>query len=179
MEVILREDYPLLGYLGDVVNVARGYARNYLIPRGIAVEAKSPRAGLLKHKIEEITALKRKKKVEAEEFSKRFLGLTLEFKLKSNQHGRIFGSVSQREIVDALAEKGVEIDRKQIRLTEALRTAGTHEILVKLHSEISVPFKVAIVAIKPEKLEVKPKKEAKKQKADDIYDDVDDDNEDF
>jgi large subunit ribosomal protein L9 len=163
MEVILREDFPSLGYVGDRVGVKRGYARNFLLPRGIAVEVTSSNARLLKHKLEEVAARKRRKKAEAEEFSKRFLGLTLQFSLKANQHGRVFGAVSAKDLEDGLAQKGIEIDRKQLKLSDSLRSGGTHEVFIKLHSEVVVPFKVAIEVLKPERKEVAPKKGSRKR----------------
>jgi large subunit ribosomal protein L9 len=146
MEVILREDYLSLGYVGDTVRVKRGYARNFLIPRGIAVESSSVNDRVLKHKLSAIVAKRLKKKVEAEAFGKILEQVIVEFTLKVGLKGKSFGSVTAKDIESALKSLGYEVDRRQIRLIEAIRGPGLHKVEVKLHSEVSVPVQVKVIA---------------------------------
>ncbi|WP_129593711.1 50S ribosomal protein L9 [Seramator thermalis] len=144
MEVILKEDVPNLGYKDDIVNVKRGYGRNYLIPQGkayIATEsAKKVLAENLKqraHKIEKI-------KNEAQELASKLEGVSLTIGAKTSSTGTIFGSVTNIQIADALKEKGFEIDRKLILIKDPVKEVGTYKATVKLHKEVSVeiPFEV-------------------------------------
>lgn len=144
MEVILKEDVPNLGYKDDIVNVKRGYGRNYLIPQGkayIATEsAKKVLAENLKqraHKIEKI-------KNEAHELANKLEGVSLTIGAKTSSTGTIFGSVTNIQIADALKEKGFEIDRKLILIKDPVKEVGTYKATVKLHKEVSVeiPFEV-------------------------------------
>ncbi len=144
MEVILKEDVPNLGYKDDIVNVKRGYGRNYLIPQGkayIATEsAKKVLAENLKqraHKIEKI-------KNEAQELASKLEGVSLTIGAKTSSTGTIFGSVTNIQIADALKEKGFEIDRKLIVIKDPVKEVGSYKASVKLHKEVSVeiPFEV-------------------------------------
>jgi large subunit ribosomal protein L9 len=146
MDVILTEDYPSLGYIGDTVTVKRGFARNFLIPRGKAVEVTSTSAKTLAHKMGQINALKARKKAEAEKFSSSIAGIVLEFGLKFGQSGKSFGSVTTRDIEEALAARGFIVDRRQIKLQEPIRLAGDYRISVKLHAEVTAPITVSVVA---------------------------------
>ncbi|MDI3505164.1 MAG: large subunit ribosomal protein [Bacteroidota bacterium] len=144
MEVILKEDVPNLGYKDDIVNVKRGYGRNYLIPQGkayIATEsAKKVLAENLKqraHKIEKI-------KNEAQELAGKLEGVSLTIGAKTSSTGTIFGSVTNIQIADALKEKGFDIDRKLIVIKDSVKEVGAYKATVKLHKEVSVeiPFEV-------------------------------------
>lgn len=148
MEVILNQDFPALGYVGDRVSVKPGYARNFLLPRGIAVEALSRNAKLLKHRMAGITAKRLKLKAEAETVAGRFAGIVLEFTLKMSGQGRSFGSITLKDIQDSLKDKGLVVDRKQIRLLDSLKRAGSYEAFVKLHSEVQLPITLRILAEK-------------------------------
>jgi len=146
MEVILREDYISLGYIGDTVRVRRGFARNYLIPRGIAVEASSQNERALTHKLGSIMAKRIKKKAEAEAFGKVLEQVTVEFTLKVGAKGKSFGSVTTRDIEASLKALGYEIDRRQIRLSETIKGPGVYKVEVKLHSEVTVGVQVKVIA---------------------------------
>lgn len=159
MEVILQEDFPSLGYIGDRVSVRRGYARNFLLPRGIAVEASSSNAKILNHKIAGINAKKAKKKAEAEALGERIKTQKLEFKLKAGGAGKSFGSVTSRDVEAQLKEQGFEIDRRQVKLTDPLRAAGQYTVQIKLHSEVLVPVSVTLISDKPVKI-AQPTEEA-------------------
>ena len=149
MEVILREDYISLGYIGDTVRVRRGFARNFLIPRGIAVEASSRNDRELKHKLSGIIAKRIKKKAEAEAFAKVLGQVTVEFTLKVGARGKSFGSVTSRDIEASLKALGYEVDRRQIRINETIKGPGVYTVEVKLHSEVVVPVSVKVIAAQP------------------------------
>lgn len=146
MDVILREDYPSLGYVGDRIKVRDGYARNFLIPRGIALEASSRNARLLNHKLAGIEARKAKLKAEAEAVAKTMEGLALAFVLKAGEGGKVFGSINIKDIGAAIAEKGFTVDRKQIRLLEPIRKAGEFKISIKLHSQVTITVPVTVTS---------------------------------
>jgi len=146
MEVILREDYISLGYVGDTVRVRRGFARNYLIPRGIAVESSSVNDRQLKHKLSAIIAKRVKKKAEAEAFGKVLEQVTVEFTLKVGAKGKSFGSVTSRDIEASLKSLGYEVDRRQIRLADTIKGPGVYKADVKLHSEVTVSIQVKVMA---------------------------------
>jgi large subunit ribosomal protein L9 len=131
MEVILKEDYISLGYIGDTVKVRRGFARNFLIPRGIAVEASSGNERQLKHKLSGIISKRIKKKAEAEAFAKVLGQVTVEFTLKVGSKGKTFGAVTTRDI------------------ESSLKGPGVYTVDVKLHSEVTVPVSVKVIAAQP------------------------------
>ena len=144
MEVILREDVANLGYKDDIVNVKKGYARNYLIPQGLAIiateSAKKVLAENLRqraHKIEQI-------RNEAQELANKMEGVTLTIATKTSSTGTIFGSVTNIQIADALREKGFDIERKLIVVKDAVKEVGSYVAVAKLHKEVSVeiPFEV-------------------------------------
>ena len=171
MEVILREDYLPLGYVGDTVNVKRGFARNFLIPRGVAIESSSQNEKALKHKLSAIVAKRIKKKAEAEAFGSTLSQIIVEFTLKVGSGGKSFGAITARDVEGALKNLGYAVDRRQIRLLEVIKTPGAHKAEVKLHSEVTVPLQIKvmaaqIVAAPAEGAEVKGKgKRGSKKKA--------------
>ena len=146
MEVILREDYISLGYIGDTVKVRRGFARNFLIPRGIAVEASSGNERQLKHKLSAIVAKRVKKKAEAEAFAKVLGQVTVEFTIKVGAKGKSFGAVTSRDVEASLKALGYAVDRRQIRINETIKGPGVYTADVKLHSEVTVPVQVKVIA---------------------------------
>lgn len=146
MEVILKEDIVSLGYKDDVVNVKKGYARNYLIPQGKAIiatdSAKKMLAENLKqraHKIEKI-------KADAQAFADKMEGTSLTIGAKTSSSGTIFGSVTNIQIADALKEKGFEVDRKLIVIKDAVKEVGNYKAIVKLHKEVAVEIPFEVVA---------------------------------
>jgi large subunit ribosomal protein L9 len=149
MEVILREDYISLGYIGDTVRVSRGFARNFLIPRGFAVEASSQNERALKHKLGAIMAKRIKKKLEAESYAKVLEQVTVEFTLKMGAQGKSFGSVTTRDVEASLKTLGYNIDRRQIRLSETIKGPGLYKVEIKLHSEVAVFVQVRVIASQP------------------------------
>jgi len=146
MEVILREDYLPLGYVGDTVSVKRGFARNFLIPRGVAIESSSQNEKALKHKLGAIVAKRIKKKAEAEAFGNTLSQIIVEFTLKVGAGGKSFGAITARDVEAALKNLGYVVDRRQIRLLEVIKAPGLHKAEVKLHSEVAVPLQIKVTA---------------------------------
>lgn len=144
MEVILQENYPSLGYVGDKISVRRGYARNFLIPKGIALSAGSANAKALNHKVQGINAKRAKLKVEAQAFLTKLEATNLTFMLKLAPGGKSYGSIVARDIEIALKERGFELDRRQIKMTEPFRRAGDFRVAVKLHTEVVANVPVVI-----------------------------------
>ena len=137
MKLVLQKDYPSLGFTGDVVSVKRGYGRNFLIPRGYAVEAGSRNAKIVQHQIAGIQARRARLKAEALKRAEELAKLSLDFVLKIGQAGKSFGSVSHKDIHEALKKLGVELERRQIVIPEPIKAGGAHPIHVKLHSEVT------------------------------------------
>jgi large subunit ribosomal protein L9 len=144
MEVILKEDVAKLGSRGDVVKVAEGYGRNFLLPHRLAIEANEGN----KQVIEQMRAasLRRsaKEKAQAEELSKQFDAVSLSFQRRSGENDQLFGSVTSGDLADALAKKGFNVDRRKIQLHEPLKTVGDFTVPVKLHKDVTAHFKVVI-----------------------------------
>src|ERR1700736_4858078 len=118
MEVILKEDVAKLGSRGDVVKVAEGFGRNYLLPRKLAIEASTGNKAVIAQMKAASVRRSAKEKAQAEELAKQFDGLSVSFKRRSGEHDHLFGSVTSGDIADAIAKKGVTLDRRQIQLHE-------------------------------------------------------------
>jgi large subunit ribosomal protein L9 len=170
VQVILIEDFTSLGHVGDVVPVKPGYARNFLFPRGIAVDASSTNGKLMKHKMEAVHAKRAKLKAQAEDFGKKLAASPLEFTLKVGEAGKSFGAVTSRDIEAAFKAKGFEVNKKQIKLHDPFKNAGEYKVEIKVHADVTVPVtvKVAIeaqnakrAAAEGEDAPVKGKKSAK------------------
>ena len=144
MEVILKEDVAKLGARGDVVKVAEGYGRNYLLPRKLAIEATpANRAVIEQMKAAAVRRLAREKG-DAETLAQQLAGVALAFTRKSGEHDQLFGSVTSADIAHELEFKGFHIDRRKIQLNEPLKTIGEFNVSIKLHRDVVVPIKVAI-----------------------------------
>ncbi len=168
MRLILKEDYPSLGFMGDTVSVKGGYARNFLIPRGIAAEAESSKGHQIKHILAGINARKAKKKTEAEEFKQRLESLNLEFLLKLGEQGKSFGAVTAHDIELELQRQDIALDRKQIRLHEPIKSGGAFPVQVKLHAEVTAVLNIKVNVEVPaakeiEQKEAKPRRERKEK----------------
>lgn len=144
MQLILRENYPSLGYVGDVVTVKKGFARNFLIPRGIASEASSRSARMFKHILSGIEAKKNRLKAEAEEYAKELESLTLEYTLKVGSEGKSFGSITLKDVHKTLVEKEHALERKQLRLGEVIKSPGEYTVTVQLHSEVTAEVRIRV-----------------------------------
>lgn len=167
MEVILIEDYPALGFVGDVVNVKPGFARNMLVPKGIAIIADKKNVDFIKHRQKLLEVKKAEKKKEADAFKAKIDGFTLVVKHAAGENDKLFGSVTTSEIHDALKENGFDIDRKLIRVDAPIKTLGEHEIKVKLHHDVNANIVVKVEAehSAPAKAKEAPKAKAVEPKA--------------
>ena len=144
MEVILKEDVAPLGSRGDVVKVAEGYGRNFLLPRRLAIEASAGNKKVIEQMKAASVRRSAKEKAQAEELSKQFEGLSVSFHRKSGENDQLFGSVTSGDIADALGKKSFNIDRRKIQLHEPLKTLGEFTVPVKLHKEVTAHLKVVI-----------------------------------
>ncbi len=144
MEVILKEDVTALGSRGDVVKVAEGYGRNFLLPRKLAIEASAGNKKVIEQMKAATVRRSAKEKIQAEELAKQFDGLSVSFARKSGENDQLFGSVTPGDIADALTKKSFNIDRRKIQLHEPLKTLGEFVVPVKLHKEVTAHLKVVI-----------------------------------
>lgn len=145
MRVILKREVRGLGRPGDVKDVADGYAQNFLLPRGLAIEAT---AGELKHLTRERDAQRAKQDrahADAEDLAKRLSELTLVFRLKAGEQGKTFGSVTNKDVADALKrEHRIEVDKAKVHLPEPVRSLGLHKVEVRLLTDVRANVTVAV-----------------------------------
>jgi large subunit ribosomal protein L9 len=144
MEVILKEDVPKLGSRGDVVKVAEGYGRNFLLPRKLAIEATSANKAVIDQMKAASVRRSAKEKHEAEALAKQFEGLSVSFQRRSGENDQLFGSVTSSDIAEALEKKSFHIDRRKIQLHEPLKSVGEFDVPVRLHKDVSAHIKVLI-----------------------------------
>jgi large subunit ribosomal protein L9 len=150
MEVILRQDVDGLGLEGDIVNVAKGYARNYLIPKGRAVEASPQNIKDLELLQKKIETRKSKAKDDAEKVKEKIEEVVLSFSVKSGEEGKLYGSITSMDLAADLEKQGIAIDRKKIVMEKPIKSLGEFEIPVKLYPEVTGSLKVTVVAEKEE-----------------------------
>ncbi len=146
MEVILKEDIEKLGNRGDVVKVAEGYGRNFLLPRKLAIEATKANKTVIEQMKASSLRRSAKEKGQAEELSKQFDGVTLSFQRKVGEKDHLFGSVTSSDIADALSAKGFNVDRRKIQLAEPIKSLGEFTVPVKLHREVTTRVTVQVSA---------------------------------
>lgn len=149
MEVILKEDVNKLGHRGDVVKVADGYGRNYLLPGKLAIEATAANRAVIEQMKGSAIRKSAKEKGEAQELSTRLDAVELTFERKVGENDHLFGSVTSGDIAHALELKGYTIDRRKISLEEPLKTLGEFHVPVKLHREVTTHLKVTINGDEP------------------------------
>jgi large subunit ribosomal protein L9 len=144
MEVILKQDVPKLGAQGEVVKVAEGYGRNYLLPKKLAIEATQQNKAVIQQM--KTAAIRRaaKEKAGAEEYAKLLDGVSVTFVRRAGEHDQLFGSVTAAEVATALAGKGFEIDRRKLVLEHPLKTIGEFAVSVHLHKEVRATIKVVV-----------------------------------
>ena len=145
MKVILKEDIPKLGTMGETVQVAPGYGRNYLIPQGKAVLATSKNLKELEHQRQLILRKAELIRKDAESFAEKFRGLTLTLARQVVDEDKIYGSVSVSDISQALEEAGLEIERKLIKLDEPIKSLGEFQVPVKVHADVTAELTVQVV----------------------------------
>ncbi len=160
MEVILKEDVANLGYKDDIVNVKRGYGRNYLIPTGKAVIATESARKVLAENLRQRAHKLAKIKADAEELAAKLDGVALTIAAKTSSTGTIFGSVNTIQIADELAKLGYEVDRKIISVKDAIKQVGTYSAVVRLHKEVSATITLNVVSENAEVKAEQPAEEA-------------------
>ncbi len=146
IELILRENVPSLGKAGDLVRVKPGYARNFLLPRGLAFEASEGNKKRIAAEAKARGAREAAERAEAEALAARIGALALAFTAKAGEDGKLFGSVTAGDIVEQLAEKGFEVDKRKVELEHPLKELGFHAVGIKLHHEVHAEVKVTIAA---------------------------------
>ena len=144
MEVILREDVAGLGIIGDVVKVKPGYARNFLLPRGLAVMADRRNLGQLEHHKRIIAAKKARERGDIEGRAKQIQGLVVETEVRAGKGGRLFGSVTNLDVKKLLDDKGYDIDRRRIELKDPIKTIGEFEVLVKVGQDVTAAVTIVV-----------------------------------
>ena len=144
MEVILKEDVNKLGHRGDVVKIADGYGRNYLLPGKLAIEATPANKAVIEQMKGSAIRRLAKEKVIAEDLSKKLESVELVFERKVGENDHLFGSVTSGDIAHQLEEKGYTIDRRKISLEEPLKSLGEFHVPIKLHREVTSHIKVTI-----------------------------------
>ena len=144
MEVILKEDVVKLGARGDVVRVAEGYGRNFLLPRKLAIEATAGNKAVVAQMKAATVRRSAKEKAQAEELAKQFVGLSVSFSRKSGENDQLFGSVTSSDIAEALEKKGFNVDRRKIQLHDSLKSVGEFAVPIKLHKDVTAHVSVVI-----------------------------------
>lgn len=146
MQVILTQDLPTLGGAGDVVTVKSGYGANYLIPQGLAVLATTRNQRQMAHEKRRIEALVARQRAAAQDLASRLDGMSITLTRLVGDGDKIFGSVTTKDIADALHDEGIKLDRRQIDLSNPLKSLGVYEVPVRLHRDVSTNVKVWVVA---------------------------------
>jgi large subunit ribosomal protein L9 len=145
MEIILREDVERLGSRGQVVKVADGYARNFLLPKRLAVAATDSNRKIVEQERQAHLRREAKQKGEAEDLSKLLSGVTVIIAQKAGENGQLFGSVTSKDVAEALAQKNYTIDRRKIQLDEPIKQLGEFKIPVRLHRDVTAEVTVQVV----------------------------------
>ena len=145
MEVILREDIEKLGSRGQVVKVTSGYARNFLLPKRLAVAATESNKKIVEQERQSHVRREAKQKSEAEDLAKLLGPTTVTISQKAGDNDQLFGSVTSKDVAEALEKKGFTIDRRKIQLDEPIKTLGEHKINVRLHRDVNIEITVQVV----------------------------------
>ncbi len=146
MKVILIQDVPSLGKSGDIVQVAEGYGRNFLIPKKMALEASPANLRLLEERRESFLSKANKEKVAAEELARKIEEFTFTISRPAGENEKLFGSVTSMDLQNELAGQGVNLDRRKIHLSNPIKNLGAYTIPVKLHPEVTAQLKVTVIA---------------------------------
>jgi large subunit ribosomal protein L9 len=146
MEVILKEDITNLGKIGEVVRVRDGYARNYLLPRGLVLVANKKNLKTFEHQKKLVADQKQKVVRQAQAVGDELAGVALIIAMRTGEEGKLFGSVTNIQIEKALKAKGLNVDRRKIHLDEPIKTLGEYEIPIRLSAELTVRLKLSVVS---------------------------------
>ena len=147
MEVILKKDFITLGYEGDICKVKDGYARNYLIPRNIAVIKNAGNLKTLAQMQKSLEKKRAKRKMEAEILKGKIVDISVMIPVKVAENGKLYGSVSPQNIVDALKEKEIDINKKDVHMDKHIKELGEYEIEIKLYHRVNANIKINVVNI--------------------------------
>lgn len=145
MKVILKEEVKNMGNMGQIVEVADGYARNYLVPKGLAVEANTKNIKSLEHQKRVIQEKSKKIRNQAQELSNKITAISLVIKAKAGEEGKLFGSVTTMDIAESLKNEGMEIDKKKISLDEPIKRLGSYTVNIKVHSEVTTQVNLQVI----------------------------------
>lgn len=146
MEVILREDIDKLGHRGEVVKVAPGYARNFLLPKKLAVAATSANKKIVEQERDAYLRREAKAKGEAEDLGRMLSSVVITITQRAGEEGHLFGSVTAKDIADALERQNYTIDRRKIQLDDPIKNTGEYKVPVRLHREVTTEIAVNVVA---------------------------------
>ena len=146
MEVILRQAVENLGHPGDVVTVSNGYARNYLLPRGVAYQATAGNKKRISQEKARLEAAEGQRRGAAEEIAKKLEEVSITFAARVGDEGKLFGSVTTQDIADQLAAQGFTIEKRQVELPEPIKTLGVYRIPIRLHADVHPEIKVWVIA---------------------------------
>jgi large subunit ribosomal protein L9 len=146
MEVILKEDVANVGFRGEVVKVADGYARNYLLPRKLAMQATAANKAVIEQMKAAAARRSATEKAQAEEFMAKLEPVVLSFTRKAGEHGHLFGSVTSADIAAGLAAQGFEVDRRKIQQGDAIKSLGEFKVAIRLHREVTARVTVKVLA---------------------------------
>ena len=160
MKVLLKEDVPKLGSVGDEVEVKDGYGRNFLIPMGKALLATPKNLKQFRHQKSIVEHKVKKFKGIAQDVADQLAKLSLSVKKKVGEQGKLFGAVTSQEIADLISAQGVEIDRRKIQLGEPIKSLGEFKIPIKLHPEITAEFTLTVIGEEPEASAAAPEADA-------------------
>ncbi len=153
MKVILRQDFENLGKFGDIVNVRDGYARNFLIPRKIALPATPGNIKMIENEKKQRAFKLERERLSAQQLAEKLAGLEITIPMRAGENERLFGSVTVQMIANEIAKMGFEIERRKILLDEPIKSLGNYEVVVKLHPEVTARVKVNVVRAEEEREE--------------------------
>lgn len=145
MRLILNQEVPHLGEAGDIVKVRSGFGRNYLIPQGLAILANDGSVRELEHQQRVATAIRRKQLAGAQALAKSIEGVAVSIRRETGEDDKLFGSVSNRDIAIALADEGIEVDRRLIKLDNPIRNIGLFNVPIRLHKDIEASVRVYVI----------------------------------
>jgi large subunit ribosomal protein L9 len=144
MKLILKEDVENLGEIGAIVDVANGYGRNFLLPRNLAVEANPRNIKEFEHQKKSIMAKVKKLRATAEDIAEKISAVAISLEAKAGEEDKLFGSVTSKDIAEAISQKGVEVDKRKIVLDEPIKRLGEYEVTVKVQQDVTATVKVEV-----------------------------------
>ena len=146
MEVVLKEDIPNLGKMGEVVRVRDGYARNYLLPRGLVIVANKKNLNAFEHQRRIVADQRGRVLKQVQVLGEKLAAVSLTIPVKAGEEGKLFGSVTNIHIEKALKEKGFEVERRKIHLVEPIKALGDYEVAIRLAADVTTTVKVSVVS---------------------------------